>query len=336
MPSTTDYCFTLHADPDFEDFADQMNNVVEKYVDHPNFFRKPFVKFYCFQIEIGSETGRPHLQGFIQFTKRFSYAGVKAAVPVLQIAHLEARRGTVAEAIEYCRKERSRVDGFEFVEWGTNDSVQGQRTDRTQLVQYIQEGHSVREVANTFPALTVLHFNSVQQLCAMYARPPPDEEFQPRPWQQHVLNLLAAEPDDRTIIWVYDHQGNKGKSRLTRHLLTQHNAALLEGNIANMAYLWAQHHDHRIAVFDISRSQAEFTDHLYAFAEKIKNRYVVSTKYQSRVVHTGPVHVIFFANHMPDRNKWTGDRLHLIDLGTFDPAAAAAQQQALRLAPIFM
>ncbi len=58
--------------------------------------------------EVG-DTGTPHLQGYVCFTTRQRLTQVKKIFPR---AHLEMKRGTVIEAITYCKK-----DG-DFVEFG--------------------------------------------------------------------------------------------------------------------------------------------------------------------------------------------------------------------------
>lgn len=141
--------------------------------------------------------------------------------------------------------------------------------------------------------------------------PPKDANFQPRPWQSRIIRLLEQPADDRTILWIYDAVGGMGKSRLARFLCAEKGAITLEGRVADMAFMYT---NEPIVIFDISRSQAEFTDHLYSFAEKLKNGCVVSTKYESRSKHFDPPHVLFFSNSMPINGKWSADRLQLIDL----------------------
>lgn len=51
--------------------------------------------------EVG-EMGTPHLQGYIQFTNGKS---LSSAVSCLRGAHVEIRRGTIAQAVAYCKKD---------------------------------------------------------------------------------------------------------------------------------------------------------------------------------------------------------------------------------------
>lgn len=141
--------------------------------------------------------------------------------------------------------------------------------------------------------------------------PPRDEDFAPRPWQSRVLAYLERPANDRKIIWVYDSEGKAGKSRLARHLIMEHNAVQLEGRVQDMAFMYNKE---PIVVIDITRAQAEHSNHLYSFAEKLKNGVLVSTKYECVQKLFKPPHVVFFSNSEPDMQLWTSDRLQLLDL----------------------
>jgi len=131
-------------------------------------------------------------------------------------------------------------------------------------------------------------------------------------------------PDDRHIFWVRDSLGGQGKSRMTAHLMRNHGAIRLAGRCADMAYLYKKE---RIAIFDISRAAVEHTDHLYSFAEELKNGSVVSTKYTSSVKQFEAPHVVFFSNSLPKEGKWSADRLILIDLD--EPTEPEEQEQVV-------
>ena len=148
----------------------------------------------------------------------------------------------------------------------------------------------------------------------MLEEPPRMPNFQPRPWQQKVIDILSAEPNDRTIYWVRDSEGGRGKTQLAKYLLCEKEACLLGGRIADMAYMWNRDRKYKIGIFDLTRTQAETTDHLYTFAEQLKNGFFTSTKYISKLKMFAVPHVIFFSNSMPKEDKWSADRLHLIDL----------------------
>lgn len=60
---------------------------------------------FCVGRELAGVTGRAHLQGYVSF----EHAKTRSAVAALlgdERVHLEKRRGTEREAVEYCQKVR--------------------------------------------------------------------------------------------------------------------------------------------------------------------------------------------------------------------------------------
>ena len=64
--------------------------------------------YLCYQIERGENAGTVHAQGVLCFSTLKSMAQVKSLLPLV---HLEVMRGTIIQAVEYCRKEDTRVAG---------------------------------------------------------------------------------------------------------------------------------------------------------------------------------------------------------------------------------
>ncbi len=78
------------------------------------------IEYFLAGKEVGEE-GTEHLQGYCVFVNRKRLSGVKKVFPR---AHLEIRRGTIKEAIEYCKK-----DG-DVLEFGTPPVSNEVRTKR--------------------------------------------------------------------------------------------------------------------------------------------------------------------------------------------------------------
>lgn len=98
------------------------------------------VVYVCYGRETG-EGGTPHLQGYMEFSRRKRLRTVKNLAG-LGRAHLEKRRGTGAQAITYCKK-----DG-DFEEFGTpTTSGQGHRSDLVEIKRKIDEGYSEGKIA---------------------------------------------------------------------------------------------------------------------------------------------------------------------------------------------
>jgi hypothetical protein len=138
-----------------------------------------------------------------------------------------------------------------------------------------------------------------------------------RPWQRLLMELLSPTPmpDNRCIIWVMDVMGNRGKSTFLKWLQQQYGAVQLGGKEGD-ALFGAQElleRDHPIAVFDFARSKSEYIS--YGSIENIKNGNWFSGKYASKGVSLSfSPHLVVFANRAPEAGRFTGDKVHLLDL----------------------
>ena len=127
------WCFTLN-NPTAEEKAE-----VSALVDLEPVRGIPSVTFLCFGFEEG-ETGTPHLQGYLECKNRVRLSGIKK-IAGLRRAHFEVRRGTQAEAIDYCQKDQA------YVEYGTRAVGQGSRSDLEAIKVLIDEGKDDKALA---------------------------------------------------------------------------------------------------------------------------------------------------------------------------------------------
>lgn len=85
MSKARDYCFTV-------------NNYTD---DHIKLLDEIECKYIVYGKEVG-ESGTPHLQGYIRFPTPRTISSVIKKMPG---AHIEIKRGTCEQAIEYCKKD---------------------------------------------------------------------------------------------------------------------------------------------------------------------------------------------------------------------------------------
>lgn len=294
----------------------------------------PDLRYAIWQLENCPTTGRPHIQLYAEFHNTITRVRLLRLWPG---AHAEKANGNRNDCKAYCSKTATRDDNddsgpHEFGDWSAGG--QGARTDIQEAVETLKQG-GMKRLLNECPVAFIKYPNGFRQLAEHLenANKPSDAAFEPRPWQKKVLDLLVPEPDDRTIIWVTDVQGNRGKSRLARHLVLEHGAVLLAGRVVDMMYLYNKE---RIVIFDITRAAADCTNHLYSMAEFLKNGMFTSTKYQPVQKIFAPPHVVFFANFSWDREKWSNDRVKEIDLDQVDRPQPTDFREALRMARVFM
>lgn len=263
--------------------------------------------------EVGA-SGTPHLQGFVIFGARKSLIQVKSILGAR--LHLEVTHSTNERNVTYCKK-----DG-DWFEHGQLVVGQGRRSDWDSYKAWVCELGRVpndREIAQSFPGLYA-RYSTACKVIADSALPKPrlvPEGSSLRPWQDDLRSILEQDcDDDRTVCFFVDKEGNKGKSWFCRYMLTEYSErvqVLGVGKIADLAFMVDPEKD--IFLFDCARSSTEFLQ--YQMLEKLKDRYVISTKYAStaKIIRKLP-HVCVFMNEDPDMSKLSDDRYSVI---TLDP-----------------
>lgn len=273
------------------------------------------------QLERGEE-GTPHIQGFVIFKTNQRLNALKK---VHSKAHWEVMRGTIEDSENYCSDEDTRIEGTEPFVWGERPvNRQGARTDLDDAIDAIRSAvGGVRSrldaAIDAQPSSVAKYARGLEVIAQSLVRREVTALPTPvwRPWQADLVTTLEQTPDDRHILWFQDDKGGQGKSTFITNYIrdSSRNAITLSGRVADMAYMFEQ--GTKVVFFDITRTQAENMDHLYSFAESLKNGFLVSTKYASVVKVFQPPHVVFFANVPPPPagTKWSSDRVILTRLG---------------------
>lgn len=249
-------------------------------------------------------TGRNHLQGWVSFKSNQRLSAMKERC---DHCHFEPMRGNEVESFKYCSKE-----GF-YYSFGREpiELKRGQRCDLQDAIEAFIEGGKKKACTDHAPTMA-RYYKGIEYVALGQAEPFKIEPLTHlRAWQADLFISLNTPPDDRTIFWVRDTVGGKGKSAFVRHLIATCGAICLEGKLADMAF---QYNSETIVCFDLTRAQAELSDHLFTFSEKLKNGLIVSTKYETKMKAFKPPHVVFFANKDCPAGVFSADRLKLIDL----------------------
>lgn len=113
------------------------------------------VKYLVCQLEIAPTTGQLHWQGYVELKRPARIPQTKTWLNA-PTAHLEARRGTQQQAIDYCRKVETRAYGDrEPTSMGTPAGGQGERNDIHGAVAIIREGRGLAGVFEDAPEVFV-------------------------------------------------------------------------------------------------------------------------------------------------------------------------------------
>lgn len=154
----------------------------------------------------------------------------------------------------------------------------------------------------------------------------PMEGKTPYPWQQEILELIETEPDERTVHWYWEPNGNQGKSALAKHLVLKYDALVVSGKKNDIYH--AIDNQCKILILDIPRT---VEDHVpYEAIECIKNGMIFSGKYESKMKTFNPPHIICFANFEPNQQKLSKDRWSIKNVGSYEPTKPSGGTSPVR------
>lgn len=216
------------------------------------------IKFIIFSEELGKEKKTPHLQGYLEFSKKNRPSSLSEYFP--NTVHWEVAKGNRDQNERYISKEDGNC-------W--------------------KNGKLMRKVK-------ILKENEMWI------------------WETELLKIINVEPDDRTIHWYWEENGNSGKSTFTKYLVAKHKAITLSSKTGDMKYGIISYKETSgdypdIIIIDIPRSVD--LDYLsYTGIEEIKNGCFFSSKYESKQVIMPNPHIIIFSNEEPNVNKMSKDR----------------------------
>lgn len=120
----------------FRNVCFTLNNWTEE--DKVRLVANDDISYICYGEEVG-ESGTKHLQGYCEFTKQYGLKKVKALLG--ERTHVEKRKGSQKQAIDYCKK-----DGI-FFEVGEKKE-QGSRSDLEHIRESVKQGTTQIEVIN--------------------------------------------------------------------------------------------------------------------------------------------------------------------------------------------
>nr|QKI28856.1 Rep [Pittosporum tobira alphasatellite] len=245
--------------------------------------------------------GHDHLQGVVQMKKQCRWKPVSKLIG--GNPHLEIMYGSAEEAINYAKKEESRVEGpwelGEYIPQGSHKRKQRESVQRSPD-RMAEENPSVyrRVVAK----MSIEHLTAE---CPALAGRILKE------WQVELFEALELQPDDRTIIWVYGPDGGEGKSTVARDLAKQGWFYTRGGQSDNVAYQYVGQLGAHV-VFDIPRDKKEYIQ--YSLIEMLKDRMIISNKYEPLTAYNqNDIHVVVMANFEPDFEKISRDRIKVIN-----------------------
>lgn len=268
---------------------------------------KNVITYMCLGEEIG-EQGTPHIQGYIELKKRMTLKSLKKWIGVPTI-HWEISKGSAQQNIEYCSKDNK--------VFTTGDPMkQGKRNDLESMVDAIKEGVTDQELIEQHTKTFAKYHKFADRVRTTFRNEENRKKMKEAidkvelyEWQENALDKLYDQ-NDREILWIYDKDGNKGKTHLAKWLMVNQNAYYCSGGkSADISYAYDYQ---ETIVFDFTRSQQEIIN--YSIIESFKNGILFSPKYQSTMKVFAPPKIVCLSNFFPDTEKLSADRWDIMDL----------------------
>lgn len=267
-----------------------LNNYTEE--DYEDLINHKHIGYIIIGREIG-EKGTKHLQMYFQLKEKKRLPWVKKHIN--NKMHIEQSRGTPDDNVKYCSKDN------DFKERGI---ITKQGSNTIQIYEQIQECDNWGDVLKIEGIDRRMPYAREVFASKKIKKQP---EIKPRKWQQKILDILKEEPDDRTIVWIYDETGGRGKTYLCKYLMSNHDAFYCspsKGTDILHAY-----NNQRIILYDIPRC----VDDQYinwGTIEKLKDGILFSGKFNSTTKYrTHNAHIIIFSNNEPPEGKFSRDRI---------------------------
>lgn len=287
MSRSRAYSFTIH------NFNEEAEALLQS-----NYFN---CQYLVYGYEVGGETQRPHLQGYVYFANARSFDSVRKELTKLGSPHLEQAKGDPNQNYDYCSKDGN------YLELGVRPKSQKEKGASSE-----ERWEHVRLAAlegrfNDIPAdLYIRYHGAIHKIYAERVKPVPTNLISElRPWQQVLADELAQPPHDRKVIWYVDTIGHTGKSRMADYIVWRLGGfAIPNGKSVDLAY--ALPDNPRIVVFDLVRKMEDHVN--YGFMEAVKNGTVFSPKFHSQVKYFPQPHVVIFSNFQPDLSALSADR----------------------------
>ncbi len=130
-------------------------------------------------------------------------------------------------------------------------------------------------------------------------------------WQKDLKETWDGDPPTRTILWIVDEKGGKGKTTFCKWMaLNRADTYLVRGNTSDV--LSQTPDDPKCVMFNFSRDSVRSVN--YKTIENVKDGLFISGKYKGRNHICPNPHVWCFSNWPPDTRKFSDDRVKIINI----------------------
>lgn len=197
-----------------KNFTLTINNYTEQDITNIHNFFNGFCNYLIYGFEEG-EQGTKHIQGYAQMKKQ------KRFLSIIKFfnnrAHIEKAQGTPEQNKAYCSKEGNFKEFGTIINKGSNKLI---LENIRELIKKCDNWAQVLEIEGIEKHLKFAqeYFNNLDR-----RNPELYKNIILKDWQQLIINYLNKEGDNRSILFVIDEKGGKGKTFLSNYLFNTRN-----------------------------------------------------------------------------------------------------------------
>jgi hypothetical protein len=158
------------------------------------------IDFLVWQYETCPNTLRPHCQGYVVFTNRIRFAGLKK---IEKTTHWEYRSGNHREAMEYCLQEEKRIPDTDIFMVGEEPVEQGTRTDLLNIKTMVMQGKKEKDIAQEYFTTWTRNYRAIREFIKMM-------NYKEREWMPTVICYWGPTGTGKSR---KAHEDNKGAYR---------------------------------------------------------------------------------------------------------------------------
>jgi len=120
-----------------------------------------YIDYVCFKYEQGEETGHLHLQGFMRLKSQMDMSTANKCFPTMNLDDVSKKTNTYCR--EYCMKDHTAVEGYEFFEHG-NFKHEKQRTDWVEIKEDIKNKLPFDLMFEKYPHLMIHNHKRIDEI----------------------------------------------------------------------------------------------------------------------------------------------------------------------------
>ena len=287
----------------------------ERDINYRNYFRNPNfnIKRIVWGYEFSLLNNTPHLQGYTEFNRSVRLGFVRRILPN---AHWEGATGTPTANYLYCTKGKNFETIGDFSKEASCPTESKKLSNISIIKGLLNEKTALQTMLSKEYACQHIYFDKIvrkiKNIRISYELHEEWAKKRLRVWQFKILERVLRQ-EERSVLWLYDANGNNGKSYLANYLSILYSFQLFDGQVNARDLAGMLDINASGICFDVCRAAENALD--YNAIECLKNGCMSSGKYTGKCLRFQPMKIIVLSNFYPDCTKLSQDRWDILTVG---------------------